>query len=139
MCAPCRPPRKRQKRDDPEPVAGDGQDAQMSDAERALMTAPTLELGDTAPDDLEDGLQRGASKVCHSSFFSDTSADALIAKATGRVGQTVNIPDVALIIKIEWCNKILFANKTWELRSRQILVSKEFWIDQYPTQDSVGV
>lgn len=28
------------KRDDPEPVAGDGQDAQMSDAERALMTAP---------------------------------------------------------------------------------------------------
>eukprot|EP00434_Breviolum_minutum_P039917 symbB.v1.2.035459.t1/scaffold4765.1/size35197/2 len=57
------PPRKRQKRDDPEPVTGDGQDAQMSDAERALMTAPTLELGDTAPDDPEDGLQRGASKA----------------------------------------------------------------------------
>ena len=58
MCASCRPPRKRQKCDDPEPVAGDGQDAQMSDAERALMTAPTLELGDTAPEDREDGLQR---------------------------------------------------------------------------------
>ena len=41
----------------------------MSDAERALMTAPTLELGDTTPDDPEDGLQRGASKVCHSSSF----------------------------------------------------------------------
>ena len=51
VCASCRPPRKRQKRDDPEPVTGDGQDAQMSDAERALMTAPTLELGDTTPDD----------------------------------------------------------------------------------------
>ncbi len=67
-----------------------------------------------------DPLQRSASTLVHGASFEDTTNDGLVAKADGSgvAAPIHNLPDVALIIEKSWCHKILFQNKTWELRSR---------------------